>query len=157
MICLGTRVSLVLPGGEVRRRRGSLLYDPAGKDWPRCSLLVAPFERSGADAGRVPAFARKWFGEEYEPSRGSVRLPERDLSAWHSIGEVERLYFTRGGDVPEEEGVSPDMDHPFGSAGVFGRALFLGGAKPVAYVLGDATRVELGSGCALTRRGIERP
>jgi hypothetical protein len=152
IVRLGGQVSAGMRGGQVRACPGSLLYDDSGQDWPRCSLLVLPgVERLGREPGKVTRFARQWFGEEYAPLEGRVSLPDKDLKSWRSVGEVERLFFTRAGDVPEEHGLNSKMVHPFA------KVLPFGGELPVLYASGGATRIELGAGCVLNWRGIVKP
>lgn len=149
---LGGRVSLELEDGRSLGVPGSLLYDPSGEAWPRCSLLVTSFSRDGREAEDVPKFWRGWFGGEYDARRGSIYLPSRDIGDW-SVGQaVRRILYDRSG--IEHDG---PMDHVFGSAGGLFRRLSFGGKLPVFYRQGRAVRIELGSGCAITPAGIVSP
>ena len=92
---LGGAVSVELDDGSLLDVRGSLLYDTTGVTWPKCSVLIAPFKRSGRVANDAPKFARKWLGRE--PMEGTVRLPPRDVGLWRKVGPVRKNPLHDGG------------------------------------------------------------
>lgn len=130
-------------------RRYAMLHDPSGRDWPACSVLIAPFLRL---AHKVPktkdlSEAEEYFG--YVPREGVVKLPSRDMKKWGKLGAVSEIDYWRPGD--EYKG---DWWHPFGEAGwIFKSHL------PNLYVLrsSQTLRLELGEGCSLNWRGFIWP
>ena len=152
LVRLGGAVSLQLDGGALIDVRGSLLFDPEGKTWPRCSVLIKSFQRGGGTAKDAPKFARKWLGRD--PLAGSVTLPPKALSEWKRVGACSKLLYTRSGQD------SRGFDHAFGTAGGFFGWLVPITFKsnyPVLYARGGDHRLELGSGCSITPAGFVSP
>lgn len=152
---LGYAVSFKTPEGREFGVRGSMLHDPSGDAWPKCSLLIAPFARGGggrADPRSVPKFARRWFGKDYEPSEGTIPLPPRELDPWGQGVVVEWIGYTRT--VTDEE-----LQHPFGRmGGILSRIIPLrfAGALPTLYRRSGMARLEM-KGCSITPAGIVAP
>jgi hypothetical protein len=151
---LGSAVSVETEDGRTISLSGSMLYDPSGEAWPRCSLLIMGFQRAGNPTDDVPKFTRKWFGDGYEFHEGRMTLPPKALTEWV---EGPRL----AGIVYERTGLREDADesyHPFGGfGGVLGRLVPIRfGRLPILYRRGSAARVELGN-CALTPDGLISP
>jgi hypothetical protein len=158
LVELGRRVALEMVDGRQVRPAGSLLYDKSGTQWPSCSVLIMPFAHAGRPAKQTP-FAKQWFGSGYEVLAGDVNTPPKDLGQWREVGPASRVLFTRGG-----EEYPGDYEHPFGAAaGGFMRVLFPGsgklnpGKKPILLHRPGAYRLELGSGCSVTRSGFVHP
>jgi hypothetical protein len=105
LICKGTRVVLDLRSGKTVRCPPSwgMCHDPDGKDWPKDSVLILPYRRTGQSVDYGPA--RTYFGPGYDVESGepSGSLPPKDLRAWKRVGHVGRkdgepsLWYTRPG------------------------------------------------------------
>lgn len=122
----------------------ALLHDPSGSDWPRCSLLIAPFQRTRREVDYAPAV--EYFG--YQPSGGGLTLPPRDLNLWTFVCEVDAIDYWRPG--VDYEG---DYEHYFKGRGyVWGDEQF-----PKVYRRGRVYRLELGGACVVNWRGIVAP
>lgn len=139
----GYRVAFEVAGRIVKApARYAILHDPEGKAWPRCSVLVALFQRGG---GHVEdADAERYFG--YPPREGSYFTPPHALSEWKRVGEVSRIDYWRPG---EYEG---KWFHPFKDGGWVFKAKL-----PVLYRRGRLLRLELHDGCVLSWRGFQWP
>jgi hypothetical protein len=142
LICKGFSVSFVLASGKRVKAPVSygLLHDPSGRNWAKCSGLIAPFSKGGDEID--DKLAKDYFG--HTPREGELRLPPRSLSSWRKLGAAtEILYYRRRpGNLPAEH--KDSYFHPFkGTATV--------------YRLGKMLRVELGPGCDWSYRGIVRP
>ena len=142
LICKGFSVSFELVSGKTVKAPASygLLHDPSGKDWPKCSGLVAPFEKGGDEID--DRLAKEYFG--HTAREGEMALPPRALSSWRKLGVAAKiLYFRRRpGNLPAEH--RDEYFHPFkGTATV--------------YRLGRMLRVELGPNCSWTWRGVISP
>jgi hypothetical protein len=158
LICMGRDVIFVLHGGReisARRKRDGMLYDESGYYWPKCSLLVAPFDQ-GHDPVDVTK-ARWFFGKNFDTLQGQAPLPPRTISAWKKLGELEQIFYDRAGKY------KGPFEHRFNShrsltqlvIGVLNR----GAAKSPAilYAHGDCYRVEFPRGCVIDDRGIVLP
>ena len=49
LVCKGSSIKFKLKDGRTISARGSLLHDPKGTHWPKCSLLVCSFSRDGGE------------------------------------------------------------------------------------------------------------
>lgn len=146
LVRLGGAVSLQLHEGALVDVRGSLLFDPSGSTWPKCSVLIKSFTRGGGTAKDAPKFARKWLGRN--PLVGSVTLPPRALGEWERVGPCSKILYTLGGVDPGPL----DLEHSFGGVGGFFGWLVPFTFKknyPVLYRRGSDSRLELGSGCSV--------
>jgi len=143
LIAKGYRVNLKLENGRKVRAPASygLLHDPSGRDWAKCSSLIAPFQKTGDEVS--DGEAKSYFGSE--PREGRIALPPKSLGAWHRVGPVVEIEYTRRrpGRLPADH--QADYYHPFE------------GKHPMLYRIGKLLRLELGSGCSWNWRGLIRP
>ena len=140
LIAKGSNVRLVLADGRSVRAPGGMLHDPNGKAWPRCSVLVGPFQK-GREPIQKDLGARKYFGADYNASLGSANIPDdKNLDGWKKVGDVRQIFYVRTGNV-------------------YGGTLFQHPFKPHAklYRLGKWHRLELGSWCSLDEAGFRKP
>jgi hypothetical protein len=151
LICKGFAASFLMYGGETIKAPASygLLHDPTGRDFSKCSGLVAPFSplsrtRPSKGGGEIDdGAARDYFGH---PAReGEIVLPPRALSAWKRVGVVAEIYYTRRrpGNLP-----TIHKDHYYHP---------VEGGRATLYRRGKLLRVELGGNCEWNVRGIVRP
>lgn len=102
MLCRGTRVILQLvEGRDIKPPAGyGLLHDTEGKQWPKNVVLLGPFSRGGSTKDeKIPSNVRYYLGRTYTIHRGEANtesLPHA-LSAWTKVGDLEVLYYCRGG------------------------------------------------------------
>jgi hypothetical protein len=153
LIVKGYRVAFDLEDGDeiLVKPTVGMMHDPAGEDWPKCSLLFGSFRR-GKKVAEDEGEARDYFGKDYVIHEGVVDTPERSLSDWKSLGKVERIWYGR----PGTRYPGP-FQHPFADPGIALR-LFKGkGTLPTLYALGPFLRLELAKGCMLDSRGIVWP
>ena len=159
LVAKASHVSFERPGDTRGRpsiiapKSNLLLHDEEGESWPRCSVLIGPCRASRTSFSPTPA-ARRYFGRGYEPRAMTVTLPPRDLGAWKQIGEVERIYYVRRGNIMG----GALFQHPFKGGGR--RRFFLWGPKldkPVLYKSGAFLRLELPQGCIVNHRGFVVP
>ena len=135
LVARGYHVGVFLEDGRaVKCAAGSeILHDEQGVNWHREEVLVMPYRKTGKTLTRVPAKVRKHFGDGYDPKKGVVTLPPRRLSGWEEVGLVERIEYTRRGDLAD------DYEHSFGERrGMF---KFGSGKKPVLYKRGEVLRI----------------
>lgn len=142
LICKGFSVSFKMENGKtIRAPAGSgLLHDPSGVSWNKCSGLVAPFSKGGDEID--DRLAKEYFG--HTPREGEMSLPPKSLSAWKKLGVTTEILYTRRrpGRLPAND--ADRYTHSFeGTATV--------------YRLGRLLRLELGSSCSWTWRGIVTP
>lgn len=139
LILKGRGVRFVLEGGRSVRVAGGMLHDPDGKDWPRCSVLVGPYDR-GQKAARATLGARKYLGRP-EGLLGAADVPDdRSLDSWSEIGKAERIYYVRHGEIYGGQ----LFQHPFKR-------------HPTLYRQGKWARLELGRFCIMNERGFVSP
>jgi hypothetical protein len=133
-------------------RGTSMLHDPKGTKWGKCSLLFAGFtpgEREPTDA-EAEGEPRYYLGKQHKMMVGRVELPPRALSSWEKIGRVKQIFYTRlGSKAPGY------YKHPFGVRTAL--MLWRKGKMPVLYKRGSCMRLELGADCLLDDRGIVFP
>ena len=149
LVAKGYSVSFYLPRKVSAPGSYAMLHDPSGKAWPELSVLVAPFSRGGGEIH--DDVAESYFG--YVPKRGSINLPPKALREWAELGPVEKIEYTRTGDL------GGDYFHHFdGSEGLRGMFSKLFGApSPVLFKRGRLLRLEMPNGSAMTDRGFEWP
>lgn len=153
LVSKGTRVGFDLKDGEeIDAPAGyGMLHDPTGHHWARCSLLIAPFRRGTVvDPDEVPSYAKAYLGRKYRPHVGEVTLPNKSLNGWERLGEVGRIWYTRGGTKAPFR-----FQHPIGKKTAF--SIFRGKDTATLYRQGRYYRVQLGRGCVLDDRGIVHP
>jgi hypothetical protein len=151
----GTRVAFDMQeGGEVIvRSKSGMMHDPKGIAWPRCSLLVGPFQRTGHHPEREGADARAYFGRSYSLLQGQVASPPpRALSSWEKLGPVEQIWYTRTGSR-----FTGKFRHPFNQPGVVTQIFKGKGRPPILYAHGSFLRLEMQAGCLVDSGGIRWP
>jgi hypothetical protein len=143
LIAKGYKVTVVLESGRhvTAPAAYALLHDPAGRDWPRCSALVAPFRKGGGEIRNREA--ESYFGSR--PREGSVSVPPRALSVWRRVGAAVQILYSRRrpGNLPAAH--KADYEHPFKEG------------KATLYRRGRELRIELGRGCVWNWRGFVTP
>jgi hypothetical protein len=151
LIAKGQHVAIKLETGRLVRARGSMLHDPTGEFWPKDSMLVTSFRRSGrlATDEEKQGDPKSYLGREYEARVGSVNLPPQALSEWKRVGEIETVYYERPGTKAPGK-----FFHHFGKRRI--EAFFKKGDATL-YKLGSAYRIEFGVGAVLDDRGIVYP
>jgi len=142
----GYEVSFRLKTGRVVRapRSYGLLHDPEGRAWPKTSVIIALFRRSGRSSP-PSGDASRYFG--YAPRQGTIDLPPKNLSSWRKVGEVAEIDYWRPG---THEG---DYFHPFKPKGW----MFSEKTWPTLYRRGRTLRLEMGDGAVLNWRGFVYP
>jgi hypothetical protein len=149
LAALAHDVRLVLAGGrEVRAPKSAgLMRDGAGKDWPRCSILIGPY-RKGRREASLDRAARSFYGPGYVARQGAVSLPPRELSEWSEMGTVRRIFYVRVGAIRGGE----RFKHHLRTT-----RFFVFPVRTVLYRHGRFLRIELPSGCIVNRRGFVWP
>jgi hypothetical protein len=122
-------------------RTYAMLHDPSGEDFPKDMVLVDSFDR-GAGTVREPD-ATSYFG--YQPRRGTIHLPSRDLKNWTRLGSVDAIDYTRPG---EHRG---DYRHEFASGWIFP------GVKPILYKQKRMLLLHFQNGSIINWRGFVWP
>jgi hypothetical protein len=137
LIAKGYSPSFEMVAGKIVRapKGAALLHDPTGRAWPSCSGLVMTFTKGGGPIEDRDAEDYLGVG----PLRGSLEVPPKALREWKPLGEVEVVNYRRIG-----KHAAPYY-HP------------IEGGKALLYRRGRALRIELGSGCVWSWRGIVRP
>lgn len=149
---LETRRTLEAPA------RHGMLFDATGRDWPACSLLVAPFEqgRRDADERELSGGGKAYFGKSASVRAGAIELPDRSLRGWQERGEVSEVYYQRAGTRAPGR-----YRHKFHAPTGLLRVVFAlkSAAKEPAilYSMGRMYRLELPKGCIIDDRGIVLP
>jgi hypothetical protein len=143
LIAKGFSVSFKLTNGKMVRAPGGygLLHDPSGKDWPKCSGLVASFSKGGGEID--DRLAKDYFG--HAPREGELSLPPRALSAWKKVGAVAEILYTRRRPGRLLADHQDEYFHPFEKG------------TPTLYRRGRMLRLELGPNCEWSWRGVVRP
>lgn len=164
LLATGTRVHIDLDDG--RRIHGvpgsASLHDRTGRAWPKCSVLIMVFPRSGARLAteeEMTGAPRQYLGRTY---RGKVSepidLPPKALGAWERVGTVSRvkgdkgeIWYSRGGTKHPGR-----YRHEFNKGGKL-VGFFKGEGTVVLYQRGRALRLQLPRGCMLDDRGFVWP
>jgi hypothetical protein len=147
-ICKGTQVRFKMKDGCTIKARGAMLHDPVGHSWPRCSLLIAPFQRGGraATEAEKDGAPKEYLGRTHEYHVGKLDRPPSSLSEWERVGEVATIYYVRPGRKAPGR-----FYHHFGQRRL---AAFYKKGKAILYKRGSMYRVELARGCIVDGRGI---
>lgn len=151
IVVKGTAVEFVMrQGRDVVAPSGyGLMHDAVGGLLPRCTLLIGPFRKGGsADDAEVSRAAVKYLGPEADIKRGSAgALPDcSSLDDWRDLGEVQRIYYQRGGDYRGY------YTHPFS-----GRVFLVLPGETRLYRRGRWLRLQLPWACRLNERGFIAP
>lgn len=139
--------------------RAGMLYDETGIDWPKCSLLIAPFRGWTHEPESTKTFksARYYFGRDTEIGAGTLTIPARALSSWTRVGDVREIFYLRAGTKAPGR-----FQHRFHKPRGLWRLIFLFNRRAantpvVLYKSRGAYRLELPDGCMIDDRGIARP
>lgn len=129
-----------------------MLHDPSGEDWPKDSVLVMRYTRSGRAIKSDGAMA-SYLGGDYQARSGEADLPSRSLEGWKKLGDVKTIYYVRTG-----KRAPGGFYHHFGKGAALEHKIFRGeGDKPVLYRKGKTLRLELPAGSTLNWRGFVWP
>jgi hypothetical protein len=153
LLCKGTAVSFEMQEGGtvVAGRAKGMFHDPTGRDWAKCSLLIAPYRMEGyAEDDDVPGYARAYKGRNHRMRHVSLELPDKGLDGWSNEGQIKKLWYTRDGTKRPGR-----YYHPIGKKTVF--SIFRGKDAATLYQKGVYYRVQLGRACLLDDRGIVYP
>jgi hypothetical protein len=150
-VCKGYDVSFKLDKGMVHcPKKAGLLHDPSGSSWPRNSVLIASFQRTGQllpeeeETDEIDSFKA---GDRSK--KGVLNFPPRDLSQWKRLGLVERIDYTRVGVYAD------DYEHPFQQERGFW--VFKEKIETVLYRRGRVHRLEMPEDAELSWRGFIFP
>lgn len=139
------KVIFLVGGREVRAPATHyMLHDEAGRAWPRTSVLVGTFEKTGEPLSG----SSRWFGGDYEMRAGRLELPPKRLDEWRQIGVVDRIYYDRRGLF-----ALGTYKHDFKEGGVW----IFKREKPVLYKRAGFYRLEFPSGAVINWRGFVSP
>lgn len=129
--------------------RNGMIHDPIGRSWNKNSVLVGPYEKLG-DEVDADKYERDYLGRSYVRA-GDVRLPPKSLGEWESVGDVEKIYYTRHG----ERAGGKRFKHKMNEMSL--ARLFKGKGRAVLYRHGAWYRLELPHGAILHRAGFVWP
>lgn len=156
LICKGTRVRLHLADGRILSPRGSMLHDPKGRYWPKNSLLIGGFTRSGGDLSdeQYRGAPKDYLGRNHTPHVGYVDLPPKRIGEWVDVEEVVRIDYVRGGTR-----APGGFRHHFGKPRGLMRLVHLvkGKRRVILRRWGRFYRVDMGPGSMADSRGIAFP
>lgn len=157
LICMGRRVEFVLRDGRevrARRERDGMLYDESGFYWPKCSVLISPFN-NGREEVKGISKARSFFGRVRVFEGIAPVLPPRSLSAWRELGAIDSVFYERAG---KHSGL---FRHRFNAPRGLWQLVWpfmRDGKKPATlYSHGGCFRVELPKRCVVDDRGYVVP
>jgi hypothetical protein len=154
LIRKGSQVRFELDDGrELAAPRGSsMLHDPAGTKWGKCSLLFVSFRKNvrKPTEKELAGAPKDYLGREHSARVGTVELPPRALASWEKVGHVKEIMYVRHGTKARG-----GFYHPFGVRTAL--MLFRKGRHPILYKRGSAMRLELGGDCIADDRGIVYP
>ena len=149
----GTSVAFELVDGrEIDAPGKGMLHDATGREWPARSVLVGPFKRGRATKD-VSEDARDYLGRTYTIKQGNAKteIVPRGLWSWERVGEVARIYYTRGGTKYPGR-----FQHPFNKRSSLA-VLVKGKGKVTLYQWRGWYRLELPKGAILDSRGFVWP
>lgn len=156
---MGRKVEIDLRGSKTIRppRDAGMLYDDSGTYWPKCSLLIAEFDRGRKKTNE----GKDYFGRNADRREGHLDPPPQDISAWRRLGEIDQIFYDRAG--TKYPGF---FRHEFNKPkGIRVKLIFLVKGKAakepaVLYTLKSGKtfyRIELPGGCIVDDRGIVLP
>jgi hypothetical protein len=137
---------------EAKRARDGMLYDASGKYWPKCSLLITPFENGKKE---VSAGA-DYFGREAIVKEGHVDLPPRALGGWTLVGECRDVYYHRAG-TKHPGPFHHEFDKPRGLWRLIWPFSRKAHGPALLYARRSCFRIEFPEGCLIDDRGIVMP
>ena len=156
---MGRKIAFVLRAGakrgreiEAKRARDGMLYDASGKYWPKCSLLITPFENGKKE---VSAGA-EYFGREAIVKEGHVDLPPRALSGWTLVGECRDVYYDRAG-TKHPGPFHHEFDKPRGLWRLIWPFSKKAHGPALLYTRRGLYRIDFPEGCLIDDRGIVMP
>jgi hypothetical protein len=153
------RITLVLEDGRRIKPSGAGLHDSTGKDWPKNSVLIVPFQRSNDVLDHPDKESAQWSRTPSSVHVGSVDTPTKDIAQWERIGCVEKIDYTRYGEHASNYTHSFDGHGDKGGDGPMASLLLFetGIPHPVLYSLSGKYRMELPSGFVFNWRGFVWP
>lgn len=153
---LGTHVRLHLEGKRMVSPRGSMIHDPSGRAWPKCSLLIAPGGR-GSRAAKPEEYEgapKNFLGRQHRAKIRELEFPAAS-GEWTVVGQVTRIDYVRGG-TKAPGGFQHSVNKPRGVYKIV--HLLKGGKAPVTLRKnGRFYRLDLPRGCIVDDRGIVYP
>lgn len=156
---MGRKIAFVLRSGakrgrelEAKRARDGMLYDASGKYWPKCSLLITPFENGKKEV----AAGAEYFGREAIVKEGHVDLPPRSLSGWTLVGECRDVYYDRAG-TKHPGPFHHEFDKPRGLWRLIWPFSKKAHGPALLYTRHGSYRIDFPDGCLIDDRGIVMP
>lgn len=152
---MGRHVSFDLKGREKldAPAKFGMLHDAAGRYWPSCSLLIAPFQNGTIEVDE----GADYFGKNAAVYEGRVELPEKNLSRWDEIGTVSQVFYERTG-TKYPGYYKHAFNKPRGMQKIVALFKKRVAESPVTlFELGECFRLELPKGCLIDDRGIVLP
>lgn len=158
---VGTGVRLHMVSGGMVRPRGSMIYDPSGRDWPKCSLLIASRgkEVRKATPDEYEGAPKHFLGKNHVIQAARIDYPSKTVSDWEKIGLVKRVDYIRGG-TKAPGGFRHSIHKPRGVYRLLHGVLNFvsGGKKPAVLRKRERFyRLDLPDGCIVDDRGIVYP
>jgi len=152
-------ITMVLESGRRIKPRGAALHDSTGRDWPKNSVLIMPFERTGEVLKNPDKEAKRWSATPENVHRGVAEQPPRALSAWRRVGCVEKIDYERYGEHADRYTHTFDSHGDKGDGGPISKMLLFetGIPHPVLYSLNGKYRLELPPGFQFNWRGFVWP
>ena len=150
-LVMGTLVSFKLRG---RREvidapdRLGLIHCASGSEWPRCVLMVGPFQRGDEiPSSEVSLAARKFLRtDDYKPHEGSFTSPRVDSDSWRVLGSLQKIWYLRQGALDFY------LKHEFKR-----RQFLVFPAETTLAKLGSWWKITMPRLCIINERGIVSP
>jgi hypothetical protein len=152
-------VSLKLEDGRRVRPPGACLHDNTGTEWPRGSVLIAPFKKTGEPLDHAGREAEQWSTIAGKPRRGQLPAPPKSLSQWSFVGAVAAIDYERYGEHADKYRHEFDGEGERGGDAPWSKMLFLeiAAPQPVLYRYRSIYRMELPDGFVFNWRGFVWP
>lgn len=133
------------------------MYDEHGRYWPRNSLLITRFDKSGGRPATTEEYQgtpKSYLGKDYEAYVSMVKLPPKDLRAWKSLGPVHTVYYIRNG-TKAPGGYRHTFNKPRGMQHLI--FAVKGKGEVNLYKYEQFYRIDMPMGCMIDSRGIVWP
>ena len=152
LIAKGRACRFDMKDGSSISARGGMLHDPSGRYWPRNSILIGPFRprRRKVTDEEYRGSAVDYLGRRHKAYVGSIDTPPKSLAGWTYEGEVETLWYTRGGTKARGRFYHDVNGHALSTA-------IKGRGKIRLYRRGRFYRLQLPRGAILDSRGYVWP